>query len=317
MLRHVSVVVAGGFALLSQHPARMQAGTGGGGGAGGAGGAGGGGGGGAGGEARCAPWNDNWDFRSSEEKTNVVRHIVLVRHGQYDEKGKGDAAKVLTELGREQARLTGKRLAGYLPAGVQWKAVYQSDMARAKETAKIVMTEINASMPAVALQDPIALLDEGYPAEPVPAPSTRLWAERKTWEHAPRIEAAFRMFFHRENAPKVKSGGQTGAGNASPPSGPADPAAFKDEAKKPPASEHTYELVVGHGNVIRFFVCRALQFSPEAWLRIAVYNCSITHIVIGSTGRVSLYTLGDVGHLDPRSQLTYGSSYTYSMKKLA
>jgi hypothetical protein len=75
----------------------------------------------------------------------------------------------LTELGREQARLTGtnicgttgnnpivgplitfawrvlqlnvtrffagKRLAtGYLPAGVQWKAVYQSDMARAKET---------------------------------------------------------------------------------------------------------------------------------------------------------------------------------------
>ncbi|KAJ1477588.1 hypothetical protein T484DRAFT_1820761 [Baffinella frigidus] len=105
-------------------------------------------------------------------------------------------------------------------------------------------------------------------------------------------------------AAMVKSGGQTGAGNASPPSGPADPAAFKDEAKKPPASEHTYELVVGHGNVIRvfvcraqappffvcralqfppeaFFVCRALQFSPEAWLRIAVYNCSITHIVIG------------------------------------
>lgn len=63
-------------------------------------------------------------------------------------------------------------------------------------------------------------------------------------------------------------------------------------------------LLACAGNVIRYFVMRALQLPPEAWLRTAVYNASITVIHIYPTGRVSLYSLGDVGHL-PVNKITY------------
>lgn len=58
------------------------------------------------------------------------------------------------------------------------------------------------------------------------------------------------------------------------------------------------------GNVIRYFVLRALQLPPEAWLRLAVYNASITVLTVSATGRVSLRMLGDVGHLPPE-MITY------------
>ena len=41
-------------------------------------------------------------------KTGVTRHIILIRHGQYDETHKEDERRILTPLGREQADLTGK-----------------------------------------------------------------------------------------------------------------------------------------------------------------------------------------------------------------
>jgi serine/threonine-protein phosphatase PGAM5 len=56
--------------------------------------------------------------------------------------------------------------------------------------------------------------------------------------------------------------------------------------------------------VNRYFVMRALQLPPEAWLRLAVSNASVTVLHIYPSGRVSLYSLGDVGHLPP-SLITY------------
>ena len=43
-------------------------------------------------------------------KPTATRHILLIRHGQYNLKGKTDEERHLTELGRDQASLTGKRL---------------------------------------------------------------------------------------------------------------------------------------------------------------------------------------------------------------
>eukprot|EP00961_Rhodomonas_salina_P200322 2702217-Rhodomonas_salina.4 len=108
-----------------------------------------------GGVRSCPPsWDDNWDLRKDAETTNIVRHIVLVRHGQYCEsqhiltiagrnsrilfaveKGKKDEEQKLTPLGREQAVKTGKRLAEYLPKDHTFKLIRQSNMTRAKETA--------------------------------------------------------------------------------------------------------------------------------------------------------------------------------------
>ena len=39
---------------------------------------------------------------------------------------------------------------------------------------------------------------------------------------------------------------------------------------------HEFEVIVGHGNVIRYFFCRALQLPPEVWLRFSTFNCSIS-----------------------------------------
>ena len=41
----------------------------------------------------------------------TTRHIFLIRHGQYNQEGKTDEENYLTPLGREQAALTGDRMA--------------------------------------------------------------------------------------------------------------------------------------------------------------------------------------------------------------
>lgn len=65
------------------------------------------------------------------------RHILLIRHGQYvySPDVDDDAERVLTDVGRRQAALTGKRLANL---GVQFDRIWVSTMTRAKETADII-----------------------------------------------------------------------------------------------------------------------------------------------------------------------------------
>lgn len=69
-------------------------------------------------------WDYNWDGKvidgttdleghrsgKARKKTGKTRHIILVRHGQYDETFPEDEKRKLTALGRRQASKTGKRL---------------------------------------------------------------------------------------------------------------------------------------------------------------------------------------------------------------
>lgn len=123
-------------------------------------------------------WDSAWDGKQAEStgdkaadrerqrylrKHGVTRHIVLIRHGQYDETYKEDEKRVLTPLGREQADMTGKRLAemmrgagnGFGPCEVTKLCV--SDMVRAKETATI----ISKHLVGVRFFEPDPLLNEG------------------------------------------------------------------------------------------------------------------------------------------------------------
>jgi serine/threonine-protein phosphatase PGAM5 len=63
-------------------------------------------------------------------------------------------------------------------------------------------------------------------------------------------------------------------------------------------NEDEFEIIVCHGNVIRYFFCRALQLPPEAWLRMSIFNCSVTYLMVRPTGTVSARMLGDIGHLN-------------------
>jgi serine/threonine-protein phosphatase PGAM5 len=67
-----------------------------------------------------------------------------------------------------------------------------------------------------------------------------------------------------------------------------------------PATEgDRHELIVAHGNVIRYLVTRALGVDPEAWLEMSVHNASLTEIRVEPDGRFKVIAVGDSGHLPP------------------
>jgi serine/threonine-protein phosphatase PGAM5 len=62
--------------------------------------------------------------------------------------------------------------------------------------------------------------------------------------------------------------------------------------------EHT-DLIVCHGNVIRYLVTRALGVDTTAWLEMSVGHASITRIRVEADGRYKVISTGDVGHIPP------------------
>ena len=113
------------------------------------------------------------------------------------------------------------------------------------------------------------LLSEGAPYPPEPPTSFR--PEHKWFADGARIEAAFRKYFHR-----------------------AEPEQEKD----------SYEVIICHANVIRYFVCRAMQIPPEAWLRMSLKHASLTFVSIRPSGKVSVRGVGEAGHFPPEKLTT-------------
>ncbi|XP_035562410.1 serine/threonine-protein phosphatase PGAM5, mitochondrial isoform X2 [Canis lupus baileyi] len=190
-------------------------------------------------------------------KAKATRHIFLIRHSQYHMDASLEKDRTLTPLGREQAELTGLRLASL---GLKFNKIVHSSMTRAIETSDI----ISKHLPGVCKVS-TDLLREGAPIEPDP-PVSHWKPEAVYYEDGARIEAAFRNYIHRAD---VKQ------------------------------QEDSYEIFICHANVIRYIVCRALQFPPEGWLRLSLNNGSITHLVVRPDGRVALRTLGDTGFMPP------------------
>jgi len=68
--------------------------------------------------------------------------------------------------------------------------------------------------------------------------------------------------------------------------------------------EDEHDIVVCHGDVIRWFVCQALDVDREAWLVMSIANCSLTVIQIRHSGAVKVVTFADSGHI-PYEMTTY------------
>ncbi|XP_061188374.1 serine/threonine-protein phosphatase Pgam5, mitochondrial-like [Saccostrea echinata] len=231
-------------------------------------------------------WDDNWDRRDPEslvkplkngssdkeakdranelekQKPTATRHLLLIRHGQYNLEGKEDSERFLTKLGRKQAEYCGQRLK---EADLPYTKLISSTMTRAVETAEI----IHKCLPHLTWEREPNLC-EGAPIPP--EPPVGHWRPEKSqfFQDGPRIETAFRKLFHRAEVEQTKD---------------------------------SYEVVVCHANVIRYFICRALQFPPEAWLRISLDHASITWVTIRPSGRVSIRRVGDSGFI-PAKEVT-------------
>ena len=134
-------------------------------------------------------------------------------------------------------------------------------MTRAQQTASLIRQALPENVP-VKSDDP--LLAEGSPYPPEPPTSFR--PEQKWFADGARIEAAFRKYFHRADIEQT---------------------------------EDSYEVIVCHANVIRYFVCRAMQIPPEAWLRLSLKHASMTSITIRPSGKVSVRGIGEAGHFEP------------------
>lgn len=243
----------------------------------------------------------------------VVRHIFLIRHGQYEQQGNVDRQRILTQLGRRQAERTGKRLAAQMMSAAtttnsnhvndnhcccRLKAIHVSDMARAKETAAIIAAELNrcnnrngrsggANSPAaVVVQDPDPTLNEALPAPIVPRRNdvgSLEDQEMEILENRDRIEEAFQKYFYRSiDVPQQ------------------DKAIVDNNGDDDTICQHEFEVLVCHANVIRYFLMRALQLPPEAWLRFSLFNCSITHLMVQPNGYVTARLVGDTGHIRTR-----------------
>ncbi|MBS0555904.1 MAG: histidine phosphatase family protein [Proteobacteria bacterium] len=68
---------------------------------------------------------------------------------------------------------------------------------------------------------------------------------------------------------------------------------------RPATGQEQIDLMVCHGNVIRYLVTRALGVDTKAWLEMSVGNASITRIRVERDGRFKVLSVGDVGHLPP------------------
>ncbi|MFO7610569.1 MAG: histidine phosphatase family protein [Candidatus Krumholzibacteriia bacterium] len=72
----------------------------------------------------------------------------------------------------------------------------------------------------------------------------------------------------------------------------------------PAVGRDAHDLVVCHGNVIRWFVTRALDVDPRAWLGMSIANCSLTIIQVRADGSGKVIAFADSGHL-PWGMTTY------------
>lgn len=206
----------------------------------------------------------------------------------------------MTPLGRKQAELTGKRLAKMIegfdekfgPCNV--KTIRVSNMARAKETADIIAQNIPGG--TLLQTEPDANLNEGRPCHHIPGGKASKRTVQKTDETHERIETAFKTYFYRADPPSMNDNQEEKQSVISENESKGIDDEEEDMSLKP-HPQHEFEIIVCHANVIRYFLCRALQIPPEAWLRLCTFNCSLTYLTIRATGTVSCRMLGDIGHL--------------------
>jgi serine/threonine-protein phosphatase PGAM5 len=74
----------------------------------------------------------------------------------------------------------------------------------------------------------------------------------------------------------------------------------------PAAGTEETDVLVCHGNVIRYFVMKALAVDATHWLQMTVGNASITVIRVEANGAIHVLSVGDVGHLPPNLQSGIG-----------
>jgi len=67
-----------------------------------------------------------------------------------------------------------------------------------------------------------------------------------------------------------------------------------------------HDIIVCHGNVIRYFVTKVLKVDTKSWLQMTTGNCGLTVVQIKSNGSMKLISFNDMGHLPPNLRTVSG-----------
>lgn len=67
-----------------------------------------------------------------------------------------------------------------------------------------------------------------------------------------------------------------------------------------PSRTERVELVVCHGNLIRYLLCRALHAPIAKWMRMTTNHCGLSRVVVRSTGAVRVVSYNETSHLPAR-----------------
>ena len=80
----------------------------------------------------------------------------------------------------------------------------------------------------------------------------------------------------------------------------------------PTPDADTYDVLVCHGNVIRWLVCKAMAIDPLNWRRFTIGNGSITALVVAPDGTVRMAAYSDTGHIPLEKQTWTGKGAGWS-----
>lgn len=177
-----------------------------------------------------------------------MTHIIhFVRHGQYDMSNGSPDGGGLTALGQQQAMATGRALADSAV-----RNIFASTMTRATETAQII-AQVRGGEEAVYVDD---ILREVVPTVP------------------PELEATIELW--------VAQGKPFGPADIARQRANADKA-FETYCTPDDDEEDIVDIIVCHGNLIRYLLCRALEIDTDAWVHFETYNCGITTLLVTSS----------------------------------
>lgn len=206
-------------------------------------------------------WDYNWDGRARQQELGSKRRLIFVRHVEYSPYGGG-----LSPRAKMEARAIGIRIREYMAAGFNISRVHSSTFAGCSETIKIIMNHLKGRgvpLPEVEYSE---MSLNGYPYSHDPPEYSPLHPMHNSvkFVDGARIEAYFREIFYRP---------------------------------KPFHPERNVEVYVGHANVHRYLICRALQLPLAAYQRLQHAYGSITELEIDSDGTVQLVSSGESAHL--------------------
>ncbi|MCX6168256.1 MAG: histidine phosphatase family protein [Ignavibacteriales bacterium] len=81
-------------------------------------------------------------------------------------------------------------------------------------------------------------------------------------------------------------------------------AAFQKYFIPSPNGKDRNDIIVCHGNVIRYLVTKVLRVDTQSWLQMSITNCSLTIIRVLPDGTMKLDAFSDYGHI-PENLRTY------------